>query len=241
MRVNDTAKPFIKKFSDEGFFYIYDVNTNQVVEVEKTVYDIIDEYQYKDKNTPGLKQSLEEIENARAEHGLFSNFRPKKVTLGLRTADAVKKLHEKGLKQLILELTRGCNLNCGYCSTAGKYSGPDTSQIHMTREQCRKAVDFFCQRNGDIQQSFITFYGGEPLLRLDLIKYTVQYVKKKRGGEKYSFNLTTNGTLLNKENLDFFIGNDFFLMVSLDGPETVNDRYRRFKNGKGTFKSILKN
>jgi uncharacterized protein len=29
-------------------------------------------------------------------------------------------------------------------------------------------------------------------------------------------------------------------MVSLDGPEQINDRYRRFKNGNGTFKRIMR-
>ena len=38
------SKPFIKKFKDSGFYYIYDVNTNRIVEVEKPIYDIIDNY-----------------------------------------------------------------------------------------------------------------------------------------------------------------------------------------------------
>ena len=95
MTSKNTQKPFIKKFSHEGTFYIYDVNTNQIVEVEKSVYDIIDDYE--PDNIPfikanykrlyeasELKSSHEKICNAVKEHGLFSNFRPQKVTLGIR-------------------------------------------------------------------------------------------------------------------------------------------------------------
>jgi uncharacterized protein len=110
----------------------------------------------------------------------------------------------------------------------------------MNKETCRKAVDFFCERAFNSEEPCITFYGGEPLLRFDLIKETVKYVKKKYAGKNFVFNLTTNASILNKEILNFFIENDFSVAVSLDGPQQINDRYRRFKNGKGTFKRIMK-
>ncbi|MGD2090277.1 MAG: radical SAM protein [Candidatus Aminicenantes bacterium] len=252
MITNRADNPFIKKFSDCGFFYIYDVNTNQLVEVEKSVYDIIDEYVDDKTNgiespsngtygNQGIKEIMEKINKARVENGLFSNFRPKKVTLGLNTADGVRELHAKGLSQIIIEVSRICNCNCAYCATSGKYSKSKNFKIHMSRETCRKAVDFFCERALNSEDAYISFYGGEPLLRFDLIRETVEYVKTKYQNKKYSFNLTTNGTLINKEILDFLIENDFSIMVSLDGPEHINDRYRRFKNGKGSFKRILKN
>ena len=49
MKSDDGGNPFIKKFSDIGCFYIYDVNTNRIIEVEKSVHDIIDEYEEKFK------------------------------------------------------------------------------------------------------------------------------------------------------------------------------------------------
>jgi len=245
MTGNVTVKnhPFVKKFSDGGFFYVYDVNTNQIIEVEKPVYDIIDEYD--DDNHHRLddkyREAYNQIEKVWKDHGLFSGFRPQKVTLGVKGTDGVKALHKKGFRQLVIEISKKCNLNCRYCFTSGKYSNPGTSGMHMSSENCKKAIDFFCERAVTSEQPFITLYGGEPLIRFDLIKEAVEYVKKKYGRKKYSFNLTTNGTLFNKENLDFFIRNDFYLMVSLDGPEIINDRYRLYKNGKGTFKRIMRN
>lgn len=252
MKSGEYGKPFIKKFSDGGFYYVYDVNTNRIIEVEKPVYDIIDEY---DDDNAGeiyaaykgiyqisvLKHSIEEIKNAIMEQGLFSNFRPEKVALGARTSEEVKKLHENGLHQILLEITRECNHNCGYCSTSGKYANQGKSPNYMSEMTCRHAVDFFCERAFNSEKPFISFYGGEPLLRFDLIRNTVAYVNKRHGKNKFNFNLTTNGTRLNKKIMDFLIENDIRLMVSLDGPQKINDRYRRFKNGKGTFNRIMKN
>lgn len=252
MTTNDLKIPFVKKFEDGGDFYVYDVNTNRIIEVDKPTFDIIDEYEisnveqleikFREKINPiELKRSIAEINSAREEHGLFSTFRPETVTMGSRNADDVKKLHRFGLNQLVLEITRQCNLNCRYCSASGKYADHETSQIHMNSATWRQAVDFFCQRTDSYQEPFITFYGGEPLLKFDVIKEIVEYVNSRYKDKKYNFNLTTNGTVLNKKIYNFFVENDFSVMVSLDGLKEVNDRYRLFKNGRGTFKRIMNN
>jgi uncharacterized protein len=245
MKQENANMPFIKKFTNAGYYYVYDVNTNQMVEVEKDVYDVIDEYRddYKDTKhiTNEQRKSYEKIETASKEHGLFSTFRPKKVTMGIRTASHVRELHKNGLNQLLLEVTKDCNLKCRYCPVSGKYSKPCSGDENMSRDTCQKAVDFFLRQPSNSRRPFISFYGGEPLIRFDFIKETVQYVKKKYAADKVNFSLTTNATLLNKEIVDFFIENNFAVSVSLDGPERVNDRYRIFGNGKGTFRRIMRN
>lgn len=242
--------PFIEKFSDNGFFFIYDVNTNQIVEVDQVIYEIIDSYDENQLDTletqfnqvygPAVTQhSLDEIKKAITQYGLFSNFRPEKITMGIRNIEDIKEIHNHGLKQLVLELTRDCNLNCSYCQTSGKYASRAHSPMHMPASTCQDAVDFFCERTAPGEEAYITFYGGEPLLQFTLMKDTVDYVKKKVNSHQYKFNLTTNGTLLTQEHLDFFIRNDFSVMVSLDGPELINNRYRVFKDGTGTFNRII--
>jgi len=253
MITNRSGKPFIKKFKFDDLFYIYDVNTNQLVEVEKPVFDIIDDYE--DDNTGAIeskhgntysiheiRRRIREIKKAVKDHGLFSSFRPEKVTMGLRRIETLKKFQQKtGFHQLLLELTRGCNLNCSYCPTSGKYAGPEPEPVHMDKKTYRKAVDLFCKNPHSSEKPFISFYGGEPLKRFDLLRDTVEYVKQTYGKDRYSFNITTNGTLLNREIIDFFIANDVHILCSLDGPERVNDRYRLTRNNKGTFLTIMKN
>ncbi len=248
-----TQKPFIKKFEEDGVLYIFDVNTNQIIEVEQPIYDLIDFFTGADTppddsplNTTYSKQEithyLDQIKQAHIQNGLFSDFRPSVVSLGLSEANDVRKLHrDYGLNQLILELTRECNLNCGYCSTSGKYyTRAEGTPVHMSWSQCKQAVDFFCKQAGNSRPPAITFYGGEPLLRFDLIQQTVSYVREHYQEQNTQFNLTTNGTLLNEAKMAYFIENNISLRISLDGPESVNDRYRVFKDGNGTYTTIMK-
>jgi uncharacterized protein len=252
MILTQPAGPFIKKFSDDGSYYVYDVNTNQVVEVEKSVYDIIRDYVENDHepiikkyssnyNQAEIKESIHKIKQAREEYGLFSSFRPSKITMGTRRAEPIKRLyHERGLDQLLLELTGSCNLKCRYCNVSGQYAHSSAMQNHMSKETCRKAVDYFCSRANKDKKTAVNFYGGEPLLKFQLMEETVKYITK-RYGDNYSFNITTNGTILDKDMADFFTRYDVDLLVSLDGPEHVNDRYRVTRDGKGTFHTIMKN
>lgn len=53
--------------------------------------------------------------------------------------------------------------------------------------------------------------------------------------------MTTNGTLLTKEILDFLEEHGFAIMVSLDGNKESHDKNRVFTNGKGTFDVIIHN
>lgn len=226
------GKPFIKKFIQDNSFYIYDVNTNQIVEVEEKTFNNIDEFQRDAGN------NCHEITQARKEHGLFSSFRPDKVLMGPRTAADIRDLHNRNLDQMILEVTNGCNLNCSYCPVSGKYTATQYKKSDMDPEICFKALEFFHTNSLNTETPYISFYGGEPLTRFDLIKKTVSFIRQKRDGDKYCFSLTTNGTLLNREIVDFLVQYDFHINVSLDGPEHVHDRYRITRDGKGSFNAI---
>lgn len=217
------AIPFIKKFTVDGSYYIYDVNTNQVVEVESE------------------ELSLEQISEAQRQQGLFSPFRPEKVLMGLRTAKDIRDFHNKKSEQLLLELSTGCNLFCLYCPVAGKYTTTEYKKSNMSRETMRKAVDFFYENSQNTDNPVVSFYGGEPLIRFKILKETVEYIKNKYRGSNFNFNLTTNGILLEKDIVDFLIENNFFLNVSLDGPEDIHDRYRLCKDGTSSFQVIVKN
>lgn len=249
----DCSKPFVKRFVHDGLFYVYDVNTNRIVEVEKPVYDIIGDFDESNIHQienrfkeiyplSKIRKTIAQIKEAKKEHKLFSNFRPLKVVLGPGKVEPLKELHNKyGMQLLLLEVTKDCNLNCSYCSVSGKYANTTVRRRNMSMETAIKAVDFFCPRCHESREVNIGFYGGEPLLRFDLMKDTVQYVIKKYGAEKYKFNLTTNGTIFDEDIIDFFSRHDFQVLVSLDGPKCVTDRYRLSRDGKSTFDKIMRN
>jgi MoaA/NifB/PqqE/SkfB family radical SAM enzyme len=106
-------------------------------------------------------------------------------------------------------VTDQCNFNCSYCfqKKENKYLE------HSTIE---KAVTFFYPFFKE--KTDIIFYGGEPLLAFEAIKHAVSLLKEKNKAEKkIVFSLTSNGSLIDHEMLDFFHQHGFSIMLSFDG------------------------
>lgn len=95
-------------------------------------------------------------------------------------------------------------------------------------------MDFLFSHSGDYLS--VAFFGGEPLLKFDLMKSLVEYAKgKKRDRFKLSFSVNTNGTLVNKDMLQFLRDNRVGIVLSLDGTPEAHDLRRRDASGDGCF------
>jgi uncharacterized protein len=249
---SDNPKPFIKKFKTSSCNYIYDVHSNALIRVTPLIYDVIDEIaennaervveKFKHKYEPNdIIESFNSIKNAQKEHNYFS-FRRPEIFSGFRSEHDVKYMLDSGLSQLILELSTHCNQNCKYCSVSGRYSSKRKQD--MPSHIAKKAVDFFIERSAINRKETppaITFYGGEVLKRFGLLKEVVEWTKSKDLFPEYRFSLTTNGTLLTDEIIAYFVENNIAILLSLDGPGKIHNRYRVFRNGKGTFDTIMRN
>ena len=140
---------------------------------------------------------------------------------------------------LLLSLTERCNLRCSYCYY--KDSQIDR-KIDMSDEILEASLRLALERTIDQKQSFfnITFFGGEPLLRMDAIRWSVRFVKKfvkenrSRFPEdfQYGFHVNTNGTLLTDEICKFLKKENFKIFLSLDGPERKHNISRRTVDGR---------
>ena len=110
-------------------------------------------------------------------------------------------------------LTHRCNLNCVYCFE--KHDG----EHEMTCEIAMECVDQVCNHVEDGATIEFLFFGGEPLLRFELIKQVVRYVIEKQPKQKCRFFASTNGVLLTDDMKEWFRGKKdiFVLGLSLDG------------------------
>lgn len=148
------------------------------------------------------------------------------------------------LSHITFEVTQNCNLRCLYCVNNNNYFFErGFSKQSMELEIAKKGLNFFYSKIKDRKDKEISlgFYGGEPLLAFDTIQRIVEYSRKLFKEWVLKFKITTNGTLLSAEMINFFISNWFSVTVSLDGPQSIHDAKRIFKNGKGTFDRIWKN
>jgi uncharacterized protein len=144
-------------------------------------------------------------------------------------ADALSDYSLKPRYSSIFFLTWDCNMSCNYC-----YEKKNRKKDSMSPEVARDGIDFFM---GMAKKLHVQFFGGEPLLKFNLMKDMQSYLSKEYPG-RYSFSIYTNGTLINDEVMDFFNKNNVYVVLSTDGPKEVHDRDRVFPDGSGTFDRI---
>ncbi|MBE5860172.1 MAG: thioether cross-link-forming SCIFF peptide maturase [Butyrivibrio sp.] len=143
------------------------------------------------------------------------------------------------VKALCLNIAHDCNLRCKYCfADEGEYHG---RRALMTEEVGKAALDFLVKNSGSRKNLEVDFFGGEPLLNWEVVKKLVEYGRsiEKEHNKNFRFTLTTNGTLLNDEILEFANKEMGNIVLSIDGRKEVNDKMRPLKGGQGTYDTIV--
>ncbi len=261
--------PLLKIFRTEKGVYVYSGHTNAVIRINDAIADILEHYERREKKEifhslcnkytlPELGEGYSDIEKAHKEFGYFSSG-TFKSRIKRMTEDEMKRLIgiEK-IQNLTLAVTENCNFRCRYCTYSGGYKDQRThSNKKMSLKTARAAIDFLhetvkdehiscdCDYHSEKQEDNrigLGFYGGEPFLEFNLIKKSIEYFESFDWGDKKIYHgMTTNGSLLSDDVIDFVLEKDIHLTFSLDGPKNIHDRARVFANGKGTFDTIFSN
>lgn len=233
-----------KLFSTNNNNYFYDTGTGKVICLDDESYYIMslwfsgDSYDLNEfiANPYINESSLYEILNVCIKENLLCAMRPTNLYSPYHS-EILENVIDNHLEQLILELTGKCNLRCSYCIYNEQYEGSRTfNEKNMKKENAKKAIDYFFGHAGE--RLAITFYGGEPLLQYDLLKWVIEYSleKNKLFNKELTFSLTTNLTLMNEEIAGFLASiNGMSVLCSIDGPKEIHDTYRKKNNGEGSF------
>lgn len=142
-----------------------------------------------------------------------------------------------------LNLTDSCNCRCTYCFC-------DHKPHYMNLQTARDGVDYVIKNLNrkkelglvnDDEKATITFFGGEPMLLYEeVIIPLVEYVEKTYPN-LVDFSMTTNGTLLNQERINFFAEHNIPILLSIDGNQTIQDKNRPLYNGGSSFNLLAPN
>lgn len=224
-------KAIFKIFELGGKYYVYDRNTNKILCVTKELYEFIG------KRGEKSEEQMQNILNLQ-NRGFLQESRLTKIEHPVN--NFLKNFEEEKVTQLILQVTQDCNLRCEYCYYVNEdYRNRHHSKLNMDESVALKAIDYLLEHSMDKNEIILGFYGGEPLLRFDLIKKCIEYTEKNVQDRKVSFSLTTNGTLLRDEIIEYFIKQDVSIFISLDGMKETHDRNRKFANGSGSFDVVM--
>lgn len=136
----------------------------------------------------------------------------------------------KPLKNIIALLTNQCNLACPYC-----FEERDERRMDL---ETGKDILTYLHKSAD--SPGFTFFGGEPMLEWDRVIVPLVLWDREKEWSKSRFNMTTNGTLLNEERLEFLFNQDIHFMLSMDGDRETQDSGRPMRNGSSSFDKLMK-
>jgi sulfatase maturation enzyme AslB (radical SAM superfamily) len=126
-----------------------------------------------------------------------------------------------------LILTAGCNLTCSYCYQNAKQHGRN-----MDAATVEKGVDLLL--SSPRPELKLGLYGGEPLIRFDMVRHAIEYAERRRpGGKPVRYAIITNGTLLDDDKAEFLARHDVETRISFDGVPAAQD-----ERGAGTFRVL---
>ncbi|EKD25756.1 MAG: hypothetical protein ACD_79C01527G0014 [uncultured bacterium] len=138
--------------------------------------------------------------------------------------------------------TYNCNFGCPYCFE----KNIKNKSVEMDKDTKANICDWIIKkiRERKIKKLNIFFYGGEPLLRKEVIHDIASrfFTESKKLGFEFKFGIVTNGYLINREDTMKFreYGLDFY-RITLDGSEKWHDSSRFLRNGNPTFNRIMEN
>jgi len=129
-------------------------------------------------------------------------------------------------------------MRCSYCYNGKKFDR------RMPVEVALRGVDLMFDTGLGLAAGHkLLFFGGEPLLEMDLVRRAVDHAKQRAKAldTGVELRIATNGTLLTGAALEFLLENDFFLAISIDGCEQAHDVSRRYEDGRPSHADIVAN
>ena len=202
--------------SGASYYYLTDLN----IVLSKEALDKFPERLNRLKRLPGFSKGAEYHDN-------HSDYSPEDVRIEI-------------LKNI-------CNFRCKYCVYSGIYENQRSHEnTNMEEVVAFKAIDRYLslleegQSYNSDRTPVVSFYGGEPLVNFQLIRKCVEYIKRKYDGF-VQYSITTNGSLLTDQIIDFLVTENFSVVLSIDGYKENHDRNRRDKFDNPTFDKVIAN
>lgn len=143
-------------------------------------------------------------------------------------------------------LSNKCNMGCIYC-----YSSVNRNTNTISLKQASAVIDRLIANSniknlklGRTRKIYLSFHGGgEPSCEFSLLKNIVEYAKDatSKNQTKLYLEITTNLSQDNNHILDFYLNNKFFIHISMDGIEDVQNHQRPYADGSNSFSTVERN
>lgn len=152
------------------------------------------------------------------------------------TAEATGSLTRRSIQLLVLQPTAFCNIDCSYCYLPQRHS-----KRRMRRATLERTAEVVLESPYVGRQLTVVWHAGEPLV-LPVAFYEdalAIFAAARPSGLTLTHSFQTNATLLDDRWADFIGRTGARVGVSIDGPASFHDAYRRTRRGGGTHAATL--
>ncbi len=191
------------------------------------------------ENDPAIRDQLEEAVKELIDHKII-------IPDPAFDDEVIKyfrgKIPDPYIQVAFFVLTDACNFNCKYCFIEHDRIKNNFTPLNMSWETAKQGLDYYCEQISKDPQKFnerkaIQFYGGEPLLRFDVMKKLLRRIEEykklnKLPSENLEITCITNGALLTDDVVktlkDFGVG----ITISIDGDQSASVNRRDHRNNQ---------
>lgn len=137
---------------------------------------------------------------------------------------------------LALDISGRCNLSCRYCAEASTQPGGRPAMPPGMLDEIFRFIGAL----GPGRRS-LRFGSGEPMLNREFLRELQRRIDEAfpaDAADRPGVFITTNGTLIDDDDIEWLAGTGWQVKVSIDGPEEVHDRWRVYPGGQGTYAKV---
>lgn len=143
------------------------------------------------------------------------------------------------IRQVIMQPTPFCNLNCRYCYLSTEERSDRTL---LAPEFAQEMMRYVFDSGYAHEEILIRWHAGEPLAAgINFYKEAIEKINSiVPNGYNVIHTLQTNATFITDQWCELFKKHHMRVGVSIDGPEHIHNKNRVTRSGKGTFNIVMK-
>ncbi len=223
IKVNEIVKNIFELISDNKRYQLSSDDLNKIITLDFNRLGF---------NVQDLNETIEKVKKY-----MERTLEPKNIS------EVYKMLNDNyGYTSICLNIAEKCNLNCKYCfGKGGNYGNIDSL---MEQDTAQKLLNhWFENLDSNANEFYVTFFGGEPTLNVEVIKFVIDYINSYRNdiAKKVTYIITTNGTNITPEFIEILKNNRFKVSVSVDGIEFIHRYNRPYKDNTNSYQNVINN
>lgn len=222
------VSPYTFLYKNSNVYLIINLLTHTILQVDESIFSKLKDCRHKDISVPSMDSSIMEVlENYR----IIVN--SKKEEYDLCKSIIRTNRNVRNSVHITVAPTMDCCFSCPYCFEQQK------NRVYMKSEMIDALVKYLV-KNKEIQKIHLTWFGGEPLLAVDIMEEFYKKLKSQYNGI-YESDLITTAFPVDERAISIIKEIEINeIQVTLDGKEDYHNSIKK-SNNVNVFRKTLSN